>query len=62
LAVEPGEAELDPENKPEVDDIVSVCAGLVVVDQESDVIRLVHYTKQEYFERISSRLNLDGQL
>jgi ankyrin repeat protein len=62
LAVEPGEAELDPENKPDVDDIVSVCAGLVVVDQESAIIRLVHYTTQEYFERISSRLNPDGQL
>jgi ankyrin repeat protein len=62
LAVEPGEAELDPENKPDVDDIVSVCAGLVVVDQESTIIRLVHYTTQEYFERISSRLNPDGQL
>ncbi|CAN9193849.1 unnamed protein product [Alternaria alternata] len=47
LAVEPGEAELDPENKPDVDDIVSVCAGLVVVDQESAIIRLVHYTTQE---------------
>jgi hypothetical protein len=62
LAVEPDEAELDPENKPDVDDIVSVCAGLVVVDQESAVIRLVHYTTQEYFERISSRLNPNGQL
>jgi hypothetical protein len=62
LAVELGEAELDPENKPDVDDIVSVCAGLVVVDQESAIIRLVHYTTQEYFERISSRLNPDGQL
>jgi ankyrin repeat protein len=62
LAVEPGEAELDPENKPDVDDIVSVCAGLVVVDQESAIIRLVHYTTQEYFERVSSRLNPDGQL
>jgi ankyrin repeat protein len=62
LAVEPGEAELDPENKPDVDDIVSVCAGLVVVDQESAIIRLVHYTTQEYFERISSRLNPDGEL
>ncbi|KAH5034899.1 hypothetical protein HBI75_092960 [Parastagonospora nodorum] len=62
LAVEPGEAELDPENKPDVDDIVSVCAGLIVVDQESAIIRLVHYTTQEYFERISSRLNPDGQL
>jgi ankyrin repeat protein len=62
LAVEPGEAELDPENKPDVDDIVSVCAGLVVVDQKGAIIRLVHYTTQEYFERISSRLNPDGQL
>jgi len=62
LAVEPGETELDPENKLDVDDIVSVCAGLIVVDQESAIIRLVHYTTQEYFERINSRLNPDGQL
>ena len=62
LAVEPGEAELDPENKHDIDDIVSVCAGLVVVDQESAIIRLVHYTTQEYFERIGSRLSPDGQL
>ena len=62
LAVEPGESELDPENKPDVDDIVSVYAGLVVVDQESAIICLVHYTTQEYFERVSSRLNPDGQL
>jgi hypothetical protein len=62
LAVESSEAELDPENKPDVDDIVSVCAGLVVVNQESTIIRLVHYTTQEYFQRISSRLNPDRQL
>ena len=31
--------------------MVSVCAGLVTVDKESDIIRLVHYTTQEYFER-----------
>jgi hypothetical protein len=62
LAVEPGKAELDPENKTDVGDIVSVCAGLVVIDQESAIIRLVHYTTQEYFERISSRLNPDGHL
>jgi hypothetical protein len=62
LAVEPGEAELDPENKPEVDDVISVCAGLVVVDPESAIIRLVHYTTQEYFERIGSRLSPNGHL
>ena len=31
--------------------MVSVCAGLVTVDEESDIIRLVHYTTQEFFER-----------
>ncbi|RAQ99167.1 ankyrin repeat domain-containing protein [Stemphylium lycopersici] len=44
LAVEPDEAELNLENIPDVEDLLSVCAGLVVVDQESAVIRLVHYT------------------
>jgi ankyrin repeat protein len=51
LAVEVGESELDEENLPEIENIVSVCAGLVLVDQESDIIRLVHYTTQEFFER-----------
>ena len=51
LAVEVGEPELDEENLPQIDDMVSVCAGLVTVDKESKTIRLVHYTTQEYFER-----------
>jgi hypothetical protein len=51
LAVEIDESELDEDNLPQVEDIVSVCAGLVTIDEESDVIRLVHYTTQEYFER-----------
>jgi ankyrin repeat protein len=50
LAVEVGESELDIENLPQVEDIISVCAGLVTVDEERNV-RLVHYTTQEYFER-----------
>ena len=31
--------------------MVSVCARLVAVDRESNIIRLVHYTTQEYFKR-----------
>jgi hypothetical protein len=45
-----------------VEDLLFVCAGLVVVDQESAVIRLVHYTTQEYFERTSSYFNPAAQL
>ena len=52
LAVEPDTQNLDPDNILDIDDLVSVCAGLVAVDEESNVIRLVHYTTQEYFERI----------
>jgi hypothetical protein len=61
LAVEPSEEELDPENRLEVDDLISVCAGLVVVDQESAVIRLVHYTTQAYFERTRDQWNPDEE-
>jgi ankyrin repeat protein len=54
LAVEAGESELDEDNLPELEDMVSVCAGLVTIDKESNIIRLVHYTTQEYFERTQS--------
>ncbi|KAF7341369.1 Ankyrin repeat-containing domain [Mycena venus] len=51
LAVEPGSADLDPENLLDADSILSVCAGLVVIDEEDDAIRLVHYTMQNYLEQ-----------
>lgn len=34
-----------------IDALVSFCAGLVTIDHESNVIRFVHYTTQEYFTR-----------
>ncbi|KAK0757304.1 hypothetical protein N5P37_010024 [Trichoderma harzianum] len=51
LAVKIGMDELDEDAIPQVQDMVSFCAGLVTVDEESDVIRLVHYTTQEFFEK-----------
>lgn len=51
LAVEVGESKLDEDNLPEIGEIVSVCAGRVIVNEESNIIRLAHYTTQEYFER-----------
>ncbi|KAJ5747465.1 uncharacterized protein N7511_009161 [Penicillium nucicola] len=54
LAVEIEESEFDRDNMPDIMDVVSVCAGLVTVDENSDIIRLAHYTTQEYFERHQS--------
>ena len=55
LGIEVGTPKLDLDNLPEIEDIISVCIGLVTVDEESDIIRLVHYTTQEYFEREQER-------
>jgi Ankyrin repeats (3 copies) len=49
--MEPKESQLDEENLCRVEDMVAVCAGLVTVDEESNIVRLVYYTTQEYFER-----------
>ncbi|KAK2756783.1 hypothetical protein FQN54_005229 [Arachnomyces sp. PD_36] len=51
LAVEIDETALDDENIPEINDLVEVCAGLVTVDEQSDAVRLAHYTTQEYLEQ-----------
>lgn len=51
LAIEEGESSIDEENMPEIEDILAVCAGLVTVENASGIIRLVHYTTQEYLER-----------
>jgi ankyrin repeat protein len=51
LAIEPDTTELDEEALPDEEIVISVCAGLVTIDQETNTIRLVHYTTQEYLQR-----------
>jgi Ankyrin repeats (3 copies) len=61
LGVEVGESRLDKDNLPEIEDMVSACAGLVTIDNESEIIRLVHYTTQEYFDRTRGKWFPDAQ-
>ncbi|KAF3310099.1 hypothetical protein TWF173_010109 [Orbilia oligospora] len=51
LAVKAGTSSLDTRGLYTAKDIVSSCAGLATIDGESGIIRLVHYTTQEYFQR-----------
>jgi ankyrin repeat protein len=51
LAIELRELQFDYENLSPIEDMVLVYARLVTIDKESGIIRLVHYTTQEYFER-----------
>jgi hypothetical protein len=51
VAVEPGKPKLNGDFIPKIEIIGSICAGLVTIDTQSDVVRLVHNTTQEYFKR-----------
>ncbi|QSZ31250.1 hypothetical protein DSL72_000813 [Monilinia vaccinii-corymbosi] len=61
IAVEVNESKLDKENLSDIVYMVSICAGLVNFDEESNIIRLVHYTTQEYFEQTKGDWFPDAQ-
>lgn len=56
LAIEPETPDLDEDNLSDIGEIVGFCAGLVIIDEETQIIRLVHYTTQEYFRQNGDRL------
>ncbi|KAJ7481648.1 ankyrin repeat-containing domain protein [Mycena latifolia] len=53
LAVEPGARTLDEDNILDIDVMLSVCGGLVIVNETDLVARLVHYTAQECLTYLS---------
>ncbi|KAL7946660.1 ankyrin repeat-containing domain protein [Trichoderma barbatum] len=45
----------DEDMVPDMDDLVAACTGLVVLDDTSNIVHLVHKSAAEYFERTRSR-------
>ncbi|RTE73040.1 hypothetical protein BHE90_012533 [Fusarium euwallaceae] len=54
LAIGKGQKRFDSNYIPRLADLMPLFSGLVVVDRESDIIRLAHQTAQEYFDRKKS--------
>lgn len=50
LAIEPESTRLDEEDIMDGNRITALCAGLVVIDQGTNTVTLVHYTASKYFE------------
>ena len=48
LAVEIGSTDLNAKNIPSLETLLSSCLGLLVVDGEASIIRLIHFSLQEY--------------
>ena len=49
LAIEESTSCFDFERLSDAETLLSACAGLAVMDEETDIVRLVHYTTQDYF-------------
>ncbi|KAJ7444028.1 ankyrin repeat-containing domain protein [Mycena latifolia] len=52
LAIEPDATTLDVDNLLDINIVLSVCAGLIIVDEVMSVVRLIHFTTQGYFDSI----------
>ncbi|KAI5779969.1 hypothetical protein DFH27DRAFT_584918 [Peziza echinospora] len=48
LAVEPGDTNIDRDNRLPLNTILECCLGLVIVNEETSTVRLVHYSLEEY--------------
>jgi len=48
LAVEPGSKGFNTGNVPSISTVVSCCQGLIRLDKEASVVRLIHFTLKEY--------------
>ena len=56
LAIKPGSTSLKPRFRPSQKRMVDCCMGLVTVDEKSSVIRLVHFSVQEYLHQYQEGL------
>lgn len=51
LSIRKSDTFLDSRALPKTESLISTCCGLVVVEDKSQIVRLVHYTTEEYFRR-----------
>ena len=56
LAIEDSERSLDPDNRPWQRQVLDCCFGLITLDGERSVVRLVHYSVQEYLLQHRDRI------
>ncbi|KAJ7258235.1 ankyrin repeat-containing domain protein [Mycena rebaudengoi] len=52
IAIERDSKSLDPDGILDITLIVSVCAGLLIIDAATGLVRLIHYTTQDYLNGI----------
>jgi ankyrin repeat protein len=51
VIVQETDSTIDADRLMDIEDMVSVCAGLVAIDEQNDRVTLIHYTTEEYLKR-----------
>ena len=62
LAIRPGDLTLDEDGEPDIDLLISMCAGIVLIEKSTETITLVHYTAQEFLLNSPNQLREGWQL
>ncbi|KAJ6574368.1 ankyrin repeat-containing domain protein, partial [Mycena capillaripes] len=62
LAIEPGSTSFDQDDLVDIDTILAACAGLIILDENFHVVRLVHYTAQHYLDSVQASRFPDAQI
>ncbi|PVH91677.1 ankyrin [Periconia macrospinosa] len=62
VASDPQASDFDKDMRPDVEDIDSLCAGLVAVDTNARHVRLVHETTLEYFKDVNIIPNAHAEI
>ncbi|KAL8972866.1 MAG: hypothetical protein Q9197_002596 [Variospora fuerteventurae] len=53
LAIDADADDFDREASPPISLVLDACAGLLITDEETATVRLVHYTAQDYFDSLA---------
>lgn len=62
LGLEPDSTDIESDDLVDVELLLSSCAGLVILNHEDGIIRLVHYTTQDYLENRFSKADANTSL
>ncbi|KAI4117724.1 MAG: hypothetical protein LQ345_002100 [Seirophora villosa] len=54
LAIDPQADDFDREASPPIALVLNACAGLLIMEKETATVRLVHYTAQDYFDKLTT--------
>ena len=50
LATEPDDSVFQDDKVPDIEGVLSACCGLLILEEKTSLVRLIHRTAQEYFK------------